>query len=170
MGHTCGAPNEIELTTAHGLFYCSFAGRHRTHAEPCQRVHQGGGHRAPPHPVEARHRGPRGQAQGCVHRPLTPQTTRLCLSTRTFLLPSLSLCPSSLPPSLPLSHTDTVPCARASEETARFIRNTIGWIGRIALHHVGLYYHHNERIPVSGGVPVAPTKSAREGANANEYP
>ena len=27
MGHTCGEPNESELTAAHGLFYRSFPGR-----------------------------------------------------------------------------------------------------------------------------------------------
>ena len=27
MGHTCGEPNEIELTAAHRLFYRSFSGR-----------------------------------------------------------------------------------------------------------------------------------------------
>jgi len=26
MGHTCGEPNEIELTAAYGLFYRSFPG------------------------------------------------------------------------------------------------------------------------------------------------
>ena len=29
MGHACGEPNVIELTAAHGLFYCSFPGQGR---------------------------------------------------------------------------------------------------------------------------------------------